>query len=204
MTLLLTLGVNSFDNFGGVYWTKSELSLSKIQRILRIESRPVYPVGSFAFLRGVSARLRFATASKTEKFSLHFFNRLPPKFFSIKETKIFLFCLPANAGIAETLFHPIPPSAESRRAKIPSPRPPSFLPACWKPPAIFSDGGGTSNWAVGEVSYFAFLKRLLFVPAILFLPFRVYAPSISSHPSGCPIPPPPIIFFSPRSVQNKA
>jgi len=39
---------------------------------------------------------------KTEKFSLHFFNRLPPNFFSIKETKIFLFCFPADAGIAET------------------------------------------------------------------------------------------------------
>jgi hypothetical protein len=30
----------------------------------------------------------------------------------------------ADAGIAETLFYPIPPSAESRQAKIPSPRPP--------------------------------------------------------------------------------
>ena len=90
---------------------KSEPILSKIQRILRIESRPVYPVGSFAFLRGVSARLRFATASKTEKFSLHFFNRLPPNFFSIKETKIFLFCFPANAGIGETL----PPPFRLRR-----------------------------------------------------------------------------------------
>jgi len=39
---------------------------------------------------------------KTEKFSLHFFICAPPKFFSIKETKIFLFCLSANAGIAET------------------------------------------------------------------------------------------------------
>jgi len=34
------------------------------------------------------------------------------------------------------------------RHGIPSPQPPSFLPACWKPPAIFSDGGGTSNWVV--------------------------------------------------------
>jgi hypothetical protein len=42
------------------------------------------------------------------------------------------------AGIASVLTHrrsrshPIPPSAGSRRAKIPSPRPPSFLPACWR------------------------------------------------------------------------
>ena len=27
------------------------------------------------------------------------------------------------------------------RAKIPSPQPPSFLPACWNPPADFSSGG---------------------------------------------------------------
>jgi len=32
-----------------------------------------------------------------------------------------------------------------RRAKIPSPRPPSFLPACWKPPAIFSGGDETEK-----------------------------------------------------------
>jgi len=122
----------------GVCWTMSELSLNKIQRILLIDPP------------SVSARL---TASKTENFSLHFFNRAPPKFFSIKEMKIFLFCFPADAGIAETLSHPIPPSAESRRAKIPSPQPPSFLPACWKPPAIFSDGDGTSNWVAGGVNY---------------------------------------------------
>jgi hypothetical protein len=42
---------------GGVYWTMLELSLSKIQRIL-----PIDPPS-------VSARLRFASASKTEKFS---------------------------------------------------------------------------------------------------------------------------------------
>jgi len=72
-----------------------------------------------------------------------------PNFF---QSKIFLFCLPANAGIAETLSHPILPSAESRRAKIPSPRPPSFLPACWKPPVIFSDGGGTEREKARKVA----------------------------------------------------
>src|SRR3989338_794106 len=54
------------------------------------------------------------------------------------------FCI--RFGMAE--FPPNPPSVmpplKSRRAKIPSPQPPSFLPACWKPPAIFS-GGGASN-----------------------------------------------------------
>jgi len=46
-------------------------------------------------------------------------------------------------------------TAEKRgRAKIPSPQPPSFLPVCWKPPAIFSGGGGTSNWVAGGVRLF--------------------------------------------------
>ena len=86
----------------------------------------------------VSARLRFASASKTEKFSLHFFIRTPPKFFSIKETKIFLFCLPADAGIAETFSHPIPPSAESKRAKIHFPHTPfSFCPLAFGLRPIF-------------------------------------------------------------------
>jgi len=57
------------------------------------------------------------------------FNLRSKLFNGVKETKIFLFCFPADAGIAETFSHPIPPSAESRRAKIPSPQPPSFLPA---------------------------------------------------------------------------
>jgi hypothetical protein len=43
--------------YGGVCWTMSEFSLSKIQRILLIDPP------------SVSARLRFASASKTEKFS---------------------------------------------------------------------------------------------------------------------------------------
>ena len=49
--------------------------------------------------------LRFG-GTKTEKFSKHFFNRAPAKIFSIKEKKIFLFCLPLNRGKAETLSHP--------------------------------------------------------------------------------------------------
>jgi len=31
-------------------------------------------------------------------------------------------------------------------------QPPSFLPACWKPPAIFSDGGGTERRKEREVA----------------------------------------------------
>jgi len=72
-------------------------------------------------------------ASKTEKFSLHFFIRAPPKFFSIKETKNFLFCLPADAGIAET-----PPP---HRAKIHFPHTPfSFCPLAWISSRFFSAG----------------------------------------------------------------
>ena len=118
---------------GGVFWTMFELSLNKIRKRI-FKSRP-----------SVSARLlrQLAdTASKTEKFSLHFFNRAPQKIFSIKEKKIFLFCLPANAGIAETLSHPQPAfGGQSKRAKIPSPRPPSFLPACFRAsPDFLADG----------------------------------------------------------------
>ncbi|PIW94876.1 MAG: hypothetical protein COZ85_02910 [Candidatus Moranbacteria bacterium CG_4_8_14_3_um_filter_34_16] len=51
--------------------------------------------------------------------------------------------------------HPTAPTAQNRWAKIPSPQPPSFLPACWKPLAIFSDGGGTSIWMAGRISNFS-------------------------------------------------
>jgi len=66
-------------NFGGVCWTMSEPFSSKIQRILLIDPP------------SVSVRLRFASASKTEKFSLHFFIRAPPKliFARLLEEKIF-------------------------------------------------------------------------------------------------------------------
>ncbi|PIP62676.1 hypothetical protein COW98_02785, partial [Candidatus Roizmanbacteria bacterium CG22_combo_CG10-13_8_21_14_all_35_9] len=86
---------------------------------------------------------RFATASKTEKFSLHFFNRLPHKFFSIKETKIFLFCLPLARGIAETLPPHCPLSADWQAGKNSfSPHPFFFLPACFRAsPDFFSAAG---------------------------------------------------------------
>ena len=106
---------------GGVYWTKSEPILSKIQRILRIESRPAFPPASASLRR-----------AKQQNFLKHFYLRAP-KIFSIKETKIFLFCLPANAGIAETLSHPQPRFAgQSKRAKIHFPHTPfSFCPLAW-------------------------------------------------------------------------
>lgn len=69
----------------------------------------------------------------------HFF--LPP-FFSIKETKIFLFCLSANAGIAETLSHPQPAfGGQSKQAKIPSPDPLPFCLLAWRTTKIFQETG---------------------------------------------------------------
>ena len=52
--------------------------------------------------------LRFGEQNR--KIFLTFFNRLPPNFFSIKETKNFLFCPPTLAGIAETLLPHSPPA----------------------------------------------------------------------------------------------
>jgi hypothetical protein len=48
-------------------------------------------------------RFRPPDGGQNRKIFLTFFNCAPPKLFSIKETKIFLFYLPADAGIAETL-----------------------------------------------------------------------------------------------------
>jgi len=57
-----------------------------------------------------------------------------------------MFCFASLDGARErSRSHPSPASRDGRRAKIPSPQPPSFLPACWKPPAIFSDGGGAER-----------------------------------------------------------
>ena len=75
--------------------------------------------------------------------SLHFFIRASPNFFSIKETKIFLFCLPADAGIAETLFHPI---VRLRRKaggqKFLPPDPLPFCPPAGNPQRFFRTAAG--------------------------------------------------------------
>ena len=91
---------------GGAYWTKSEPILSKIQRILRIES---LPAGRQAAQRFRPPPLRYGEQNR--KIFFTFFYSPAPKFFSIKETKIFLFCLPLARGIAETLPPHCPPSA---------------------------------------------------------------------------------------------
>ncbi|MDP2917879.1 MAG: hypothetical protein Q8N68_00085 [bacterium] len=54
-----------------------------------------------------------------------------------------MFCFASLDGARErSRSHPSRAfGAVSRQAKIPSPQPPSFLPACRKPPADFSGGG---------------------------------------------------------------
>jgi len=55
---------------------------------------------------------------------------------------MFLFCLPALAGIAETLSHPIPPSAGRQAGKNSFPHTPfSFCPLAF--------GGGATNQKSG-------------------------------------------------------
>jgi hypothetical protein len=125
---------------GGTFWTKSEPTLNRI----RTNCRPA----------GGNPTQRLAACRRTKPAKISFsFNGRAQKIFSIKETIFAGFASLLTQGQAAS--HPCRAfGAESRRAKIPSPRPPSFLPACWKPPAIFSDGGGTSNWAAGGVSLF--------------------------------------------------
>ena len=121
---------------------------------------------------------------------------------------MFLFCPSANAERRKRSHPSRAFGAERTKGqKFLPPNPLPFCPFAFRAsPDFFSAAGLRIKRVAGgfSINYFDFLKRLLFVPVILFLPFSVYAPSISSHPSGCPIPPPPIIFFSPRSVQNKA
>jgi len=137
---------------GGTFWTKSELFLTKI-RTVTFNCRPA---GGNPAQRFRPPPLCFGEQNR--KIFLTFFNCAPPKFFQftplnkifdfnlrsklfngVKETKIFLFCLPADAGIAETLSHSQPAfGGQSRRAKIPSPQPLPFCPPAWASPRFFS------------------------------------------------------------------
>src|SRR3989344_5894689 len=84
-----------------------------------------------------------------------------------------MFCFASLDGARErSRSHPSPASRDGRRAKIPSPQPASFLPACWKPPADFS-GGGTSNWAEGGVSILS-KWNIFLIYIILFVCFFRY------------------------------
>ena len=96
-------------SFGGVFWTMFELSLNKIQNNdVRFRPPP----------------LRFG-GTKTEKFSLHFLI-LSRVIFSFKRKRkffCFVFLLIREKRKRSILIR--------KRAKIPSPRPPSFLPFCF-------------------------------------------------------------------------
>jgi len=63
----------------------------------------------------------------------------------IKKKAIFAgFCIPTDAGTGR--FSPLPRLQCGKQAgKNSFPQTLSFLPACWKPPAIFSDGGETER-----------------------------------------------------------
>jgi hypothetical protein len=88
--------------------------------------------------RNPAQRFRSPDGEQNRKIFLTFFNCAPPKFFSIKETKIFLFCLPADAEIAEKRF---PTHRRGERAKIHFPQTPfSFCPLAFGLRPIFSAG----------------------------------------------------------------
>ena len=77
--------------------------------------------------RNPAQRFRSPDGEQNRKIFLTFFNRPLAKIFSIKETKIFLFCLPANAGTAETLSHPQTTGRAGKNSFPPDPL--FFLPA---------------------------------------------------------------------------
>ena len=56
--------------YGSVYWTKSEPILSKIQRILRIESRPTFPPTSASLRRAKQKIFRYIFYFGRTKFFL--------------------------------------------------------------------------------------------------------------------------------------
>ena len=108
----------------------------------------------------------------TEKYSLLFSFCARPISFSFNEKSIFLWCSAPESRVAglatifcegKAEFPPHPPSAMflrgrdgngSRRAKIPSPQPPSFLPAClgFAPKTFRRTDGGTSKWVADRFS----------------------------------------------------
>jgi hypothetical protein len=96
--------------------------------------------------RNPAQRFRSPDGEQNRKIFLTFFNRAPQKFFSIKETKIFLFCLPANAGIAETL--PTPDGAGGQKFIPPDPLP--FCPPAGNQKVFFRTAAGLQiRWRVG-------------------------------------------------------
>ena len=91
-------------------------------------------------------RFRSPDGEQNRKIFLTFFNCAPPKFFSIKETKIFLFWYSANAELRKRFPTPSPPSAgRADGQKFLPPDPLPFCPPAWASPRFFS---------ADELSYF--------------------------------------------------
>jgi hypothetical protein len=108
---------------GGVFWTMFELSLNKIlNNDVRFRPPP----------------LRFG-GTKTEKFSLHFliFSRALFSFKRKRKFICFVFLLIREKRKRSIL--------NRKRTKIPSPRPPSFLPFCFSGFARFFSAGWLQN-----------------------------------------------------------
>jgi hypothetical protein len=119
---------------GGTLWTKSEPFLTKIP-ILTFNPAPAFPPAEFR-------------RAKQNNF-LSIFCILRAHFFPLKGIEncfALMFGLMSNGGNAS---HPQPAfGGQSRRAKIPSPQPPSFLPACLGFALKFFEraDGGASNF----------------------------------------------------------
>jgi len=102
----------------GVCWTKSELFLTKIR--------------TAKFERSAPPPLANARCS-AKKFSSHFLIWHAISFSSKRKRKLFCWVLLSTSRAAGLRF--------GKRAKIPSPQPPSFLPACFRAsPDFFADG----------------------------------------------------------------
>ena len=106
---------------GSVSWTKSELISRKI-RIRILNFVHVFPPASVPLRR------------TKQKFFLYIFNYAHPKKFLIRKRKCFCFVF---LLIREKRKRSI---LNRKRAKIPSPRPPSFLPFCFSGFARFFCG----------------------------------------------------------------
>ena len=113
------LTISQKAQFGGVFWTMFELFLNKIQN-KSVCFRP--------------PPLRFG-GTKTDKFSLHFLIFSRPIFSFKRKRKFFCFVF---LLIREKRKRSI---LNRKRAKIPSPRPSSFLPFCFSGFARFFSAG---------------------------------------------------------------
>ena len=66
-------------------------------------------------------------SSKTEKFSKHFFNRTPQKFFQLRERKFFCFAFPLMRELRKRSLPPVPLRGGQQAGKIFYPAPNSAL-----------------------------------------------------------------------------